>query len=431
MCNEEWNDARFLAEACALTGSAAFFAGIPDAVLIANGPMWCYYYALRYLQKQCPEINARFYCTQADNHAVIYGTEECLLETLQIIRRQTRPAVVLIENSCSVSLIGDDIAGIARQADLPCPVVCMDSGGMEGGFAAGYRNAAKAYFDQIALTRPQNVQANAVNLLGGTVGYYRGASDVRELERMLKRAGYQVLACPGAGSSTGEITAMAQAALNIVVHDELGLDLANMLQERYGMPYVTLALPYGLQGSFAWLETIRQHLTPTDCDFSEVSQEVKRLERKQQAAELEMQRIWGDLWFAKTLIAAPASVAVAMAVAVRTEWLDTGRLTVVSYDRRPAHIATEGYIDAFLDAAGDSQLIEQELTALTGGLLLGSSNERAILQQRSVADAVYLNIALPVYDEVQLCDWPLMGFRGACYLTESLWNRHIANCQRR
>lgn len=430
MCNNHWNDTRTLVEACALTGSAAFFAGIPDAVLVTNGPMWCYYYALRHLEKQCPAISSQFYCTQADNHAVVYGTEECLLETLATIRQQTCPSIVLIENSCSVSLIGDDIAGIVKQAELTCPVVCVDSGGLVGGFSAGYRTAARAYLEQMPLKRASRVQPNAVNLLGGTIGYYNGTNDIRELKRMLNLAGYQVVACPGAGSSTQEITNMTNAALNIVVHEELGKELAKTLQDRYDMPYVSLPLPYGLQGAFTWLQKIKQHLPLACCDLTEVHDEFSTLDRKLQAATQEMQRMWGELWFEKTLIAAPASVAIAMAEAVRTEWLDTGCLTVVTYDNRPAYSVPD-CIDNFIEATGDSSRIEQQVAALRGGLLLASSNEKAILQQKSVANVICQNIALPVYDEVILSERPFMGFRGSCHMTERLWNQYIDYCQRK
>lgn len=429
MCNTKWKDMRTQVEACALTGAAAFFAGIPDAVLVANGPLWCYFYALRQLEKQWPAVSSQYYCTQVDNHAVVYGTEEFLLETLHTIRRQTRPSVVLIENSCSVSLIGDDIAGVAKQADLNCPVVFVDGGGLSGGFGAGYRAAAKGYLKQVPFNRKSAVQPGAVNLLGCTIGYYNGANDVAELKRMLHMAGYQVLACPGAGSRTDEIANMTNAALNIVVHDELGQEMAKILYEQYGMPYVSLLPPYGVQGSLAWLETIHQHMPVAGSQMTVVRQEVNTLEQKLQSLTLDMQRTWGDLWFEKTLIAAPASVALSMAEAVRTEWLDTGLLTVVAYDRLPSYPAASS-IDTLLAADGDSQLLEKELAALEGGLLLGSSNEKAILHQCSVPDVVCQNIALPVYDEVILSDLPFMGLRGSCHMVERLWNQYVERCQR-
>jgi hypothetical protein len=45
-------------------------------------------------------------------------------------------------------------------------------------------------------------------------------------------------------------------------------------------------------------------------------------------------------------------------------------------------------------------------------------------------DVICQNIALPVYDEVILGDQPFMGLRGACHMTERLWNQYINSCQR-
>jgi hypothetical protein len=87
-------------------------------------------------------------------------------------------------------------------------------------------------------------------------------------------------------------------------------------------------------------------------------------------------------------------------------------------------------IDTVLHGQGDSLAIEGQLAGLTGGLLLGSSNEKAFLQQKAVANVLCQNIALPVYDEIILSTRPFMGIRGACHMTETLWNQYINLCQR-
>ena len=51
---------------------------------------------------------------------------------MDYIRENRAPSILLIENSCSVSLIGDDIEGIAAKAKLPFSVIGMDSGGLSG-----------------------------------------------------------------------------------------------------------------------------------------------------------------------------------------------------------------------------------------------------------------------------------------------------------
>jgi len=425
---EEWSDVCRQVNTCALTGAAAFFAGIPDAAIVANGPLWCYFYALRYVEKSCAGVAKRFFGTQPDNNAVVYGTEECLLETLASIRQSSRPSVLLIENSCSVSLIGDDIAGIAVQAAMPCPVVCMDSGGLTGGFWEGYRAAAKAYFAVMPLQNRSIVQPHTVNLLGCSIGYYNADNDLRELKRLLELAGYKVLACPGAGSGTEEIAAMTQAELNLVVHAELGLNLAQDLQQQYGIPYLSLLPPYGLEGSIRWLNTIGQALPIGSNGLQAVQQEADKLQRSLRTTTREMQRLWGEPWFEHSLVAGPASVAFALAQALRSEWIATGSLTVVLHDGAAAYPAPPS-IDSVLDGQNDSQAIANRLLNLAPGLLLASGQEKALLQQQAVTNVVCQHISLPVHDEIILHDRPFMGFRGSCHMVERLWNQYMNFCQ--
>ena len=87
---ERWGNIDCNVNTCALTGAAAFFGGIPKAEIIANGPLWCYFYALRYLEKADPKIERRFQGTQPDNTAVVYGTEDCLLETLTKLKENSK-----------------------------------------------------------------------------------------------------------------------------------------------------------------------------------------------------------------------------------------------------------------------------------------------------------------------------------------------------
>ena len=429
MSNKQWPDVCTEANTCGLTGAAAFFAGIPDAVIVTNGPLWCYFYAFRYLEKPCAELGSRFYCSQVDNHAVVYGAEESLVKTLEQIRQSSRPSVILIENSCAVSLIGDDIEGIARQAAMPCPVVCIDSGGLKGGFWEGYRAAAQGYFAAMKIKRRSVVMPRTVNLIGCTVGYYNSENDLRELKRMLALAGYQVLACPGAGSSTEEIANMAQAELNIVIHEELGLELAQLLQQNYGTPYLSVLPPYGIQGSLNWLRLLRDTMWMDAASMQAIEQEAHALEHKIRLATLDAQRVWGDLWFESTVVAAPASVALAVAQAVRSEWADTGPLAAVSQSGSFAYSTPEG-IDQILDSSSQGREIERQLALLSGGLLLASSNEKALLHQKGITDVICRNISSPVYDEINLSNRPFVGLQGACHMTEQLWNQYISLCQR-
>ena len=161
MVNGKWENICSRADTCALTGAAAFFAGIPKSEVLVNGPLWCYFYALRHLEHTEYNMAERFHGSQPDNNAIVYGTEKFLLEALESIKKEKQnPDVMLIENSCSLSLIGDDIAGIAKKADLKCPVITMDSGGLNGGFAEGYSKAAIKLLESLQLDKSKNPSLN-------------------------------------------------------------------------------------------------------------------------------------------------------------------------------------------------------------------------------------------------------------------------------
>ena len=66
----EWENSCHRIGTCALTGSAALFASIPGSYVIVNGPLWCYFYAMKYIDDSMPGAAERFYCTQPDQNSV-------------------------------------------------------------------------------------------------------------------------------------------------------------------------------------------------------------------------------------------------------------------------------------------------------------------------------------------------------------------------
>ena len=130
-------------ESCALTGAAAFFAGMRGCAVIVNGPLWCYLFTQRHIEQSQSDISHRMKCTQLDNDAIVFGAEEYLREALQP-HIDHPPALLAVISGSSASLIGDDVGAIARAAGVTCPVVAIDSGGLVGSFADGWARASCA-----------------------------------------------------------------------------------------------------------------------------------------------------------------------------------------------------------------------------------------------------------------------------------------------
>ena len=435
---------------CALTGASAFFDAIPGSFMLINGPLWCYFYAMKYVEDYDASALRRFHCTQPEGNALVYGTEKDLLTGLDFVKTNFTPERVFLLNNCSVSLVGDDIAGIAAKAELPFPVYAADCGGISGDFAEGYEIAllrviaevkknAEAKRDLADVSEANSKNADeakvsenlnletidckpSVNLLGLSPTYFRGEEDIKEIRRILEMAGYRINAIPGGGSAWSEIMRLPQADLNLVLRDELALKAAKELQAEFGTPYLSVGMPYGIQGTLRWLDTINAVLPAKNREA--IRQEAEAVNARLQFRSSNMQSLWGPLWFDNILIAAPPSEAAGIAEAVRGEWADTGNL-VIHFTQDTAlrpQAATKICI-----AGKDDTAMKETFENWSGGLVMGSSLEASRLV-RLKKPFVNCNIVLPAYHEIIATDSPLCGIRGAAYLFERIWNAKLSGC---
>ena len=407
---------------CALTGASAFFDAIPGSFMLINGPLWCYFYAMKYVEDYDASALRRFHCTQPEGNALVYGTEKDLLAGLDFVKANFTPERVFLLNNCSVSLVGDDIAGIAAKAELPFPVYAADCGGIAGDFAEGYEIALLRVIEEVKRNAKakSNLALPSVNVLGLSPTYFRGEEDIKEIRRILETAGYRINAIPGGGSAWSEIMRLPQADLNLVLRDELALKAAKELQAEFGTPYLSVGMPYGIAGTLRWLENLNAVLPAKNLEA--VRLEAETVNARLQFRSSNMQSLWGPLWFDNILIAAPPSEATGIAEAVRGEWADTGNL-VIHFTQDTAlrpQAATKICI-----AGKDDAAMKETFENWSGGLVMGSSLEASRLV-RLKKPFVKCNIVLPAYHEIIATDSPLCGIRGAAYLFERIWNAKLS-----
>ena len=415
---------------CALTGASAFFDAIPRSFMLINGPLWCYFYAMKYVEDYDASALRRFHCTQPEGNALVYGTEKDLLAGLDFVKANFTPERIFILNNCSVSLVGDDIAGIAAKAELPCPGYAADCGGIAGDFAEGYEIALLRLIKEVKKHTSANAGVSSknsatkpsVNLLGLSPTYFRGEEDIKEICRILETAGYRINAIPGGGSAWDEIMELPQADLNLVLRDELALKAAKELESEFGTPYLSAGMPYGIQGTLAWLEKINTVLPATN--LKTVRQEAETVNARLQFRSSNMQSLWGPLWFDNILIAAPPSEAAGIAEAVRGEWADTGNLVIHFTEDTPLRPKAANKICV---TGKDDAAMKETFENWTGGLVIGSSLETSRFV-RLKKPFVNCNIVLPSYHEIIATDSPLCGIRGASYLFERIWNAKLNSC---
>ena len=292
MSKPEWEAACNHTATCGLTGAASFFSSIPGSFVLVNGPLWCYFYAMKYVVDQDETAMGRFACTQPSPSSLVYGTENDLKKSFASIQEMGTFERVFVESNCSVSLIGDDIAGIAAAQDLPWPVYAADAGGLQGDFAAGWQQAFLRVVDEM---KPAPQVKSRVNVLGLSLSDLQGQENARELRRLLEAAGLEVQAIPGAGSSWEDIMAMPSAELNIVVRPELAEQAANRMEKAFHVPYLVAGLPAGVDGTLRWLRTIQKALPIMN--LSALEQEAETLKRHLEHRSGNLRSLWGQLWF--------------------------------------------------------------------------------------------------------------------------------------
>ena len=424
MPDNTWKTSCHHMSTCALTGASAFFDAIPGSFMLINGPLWCYFYAMKYVEDYDASALRRFHCTQPEGNALVYGTEKDLLAGLDFVKANFTPERIFILNNCSVSLVGDDIAGIAARAELPCPVYAADCGGIAGDFAEGYEIALLRTIAEVKKNAKDksDLASPSVNLLGLSPTYFRGEEDIKEIRRILETAGYHINAIPGGGSAWDEIMELPQADLNLVLRDELALKAAKELESEFGTPYLSAGMPYGIQGTLAWLEKINTVLPATN--LKTVRQEAETVNARLQFRSSNMQSLWGPLWFDNILIAAPPSEAAGIAEAVRGEWADTGNLVIHFTEDTPLRPKAANKICV---TGKDDAAMKETFENWTGGLVIGSSLETSRFV-RLKKPFVNCNIVLPSYHEIIATDSPLCGIRGASYLFERIWNAKLNSC---
>lgn len=407
-----WEAACNHSDTCALTGSAAFFMAVPGTSVLVNGPLWCYFYAMRYMENAVGNLSDRMFCTQPAGTAVVYGTESDLLKGFETVQKTKMPERLFIENNCSISMIGDDLAGIAGRANLPFPVYTLDSGGIHGGFAGGWSRACLRAIEDM---KERETIPRSVNLLGMTPFLLKGREDMAEIRRLLGMCGISVVSIPGGDSTWDDIMKAPEAALNIVTRDELGLKAAETMKKQFGIPYISVGLPYGLEGTKRWLSGV---LSVLDGKLDAVEEEMKTRGGWMKRIGSDMESLWGPLWFDRILIAGGPSEVSGIAEAVRGEWADTETLTA------QLQLPTEKEIpaaDQILTAGIDDVAINEAYENWQGGLFMGSAHEASRLI-RLRKHFLSCNIAYPSYTEMFLTDVPFCGLRGAAFLYERLWN---------
>jgi nitrogenase molybdenum-iron protein alpha chain len=215
-----------------------------DIINLVHGPIGCSFYAWLTRRNQTKpmehEENFMTYCFSTDmqDENIVFGGEAKLKLAIREAYDLFKPKSMGIFSTCPVGLIGDDVHSVAREmkAELGINIFGFSCEGYRGvSQSAGHHIANNGIFKHVVgITERERTGKFQVNLLGE----YNIGGDAFEIERLFEEVGVTLLSTYS-GNSTVESFAYSHTAdLNMVMCHRSINYIAEMMEEKYGIPWV-------------------------------------------------------------------------------------------------------------------------------------------------------------------------------------------------
>ncbi|MDR2034742.1 MAG: nitrogenase molybdenum-cofactor biosynthesis protein NifE, partial [Helicobacteraceae bacterium] len=232
---------------CAFEGAQISLFPFAEAAHIVHSPATCLGASWETRQTRTTfsgrDMTQMGLCTQIGENEVIFGGEKKLAAAIDEAVATFAPKAVFVYSTCVTALIGDDIEAIckAKSAEYDIPVVPVDAPGFVGSKNFGSRLAGEAVLNYLIGTlEPTDTKPYEINLLGE----YNVTGDMERYKSILEEIGITIRATLSGDGRIDSIRTAHRAKLNVLVCAQSLLTLARKMQERYGIPFVSVSF-YG------------------------------------------------------------------------------------------------------------------------------------------------------------------------------------------
>ncbi|AGK99524.1 nitrogenase component 1 [Clostridium pasteurianum] len=272
------------ATACQLGLVLGMALTMPDTIFIIHGPVGCG------SQIHSSDFQVRsgtkarggvpkpliWLSTNLNEKDVINGGEAKLRETILEADKRYKPIAIIVMNTCSPSMIGDDIDEVVRstQETVNAKIMPMHCEGIKSQVVA---NAYDTYYHGVG--RNLDLSPNLLDNTKGNSGKFQLEEinykkskivnlfnfgsltypDEVETIRLLETLGLKVRVFPNF-AHPNDFRKLSEAALNISlcnVHDDYFL---TFLKERFGTPYFIHNMPVGIKNTSEWFIEVAKQL---------------------------------------------------------------------------------------------------------------------------------------------------------------------------
>jgi nitrogenase molybdenum-cofactor synthesis protein NifE len=235
-CNKDSLAGAVSQRACVFCGSRVVLYPIADALHLVHGPIGCavYTWDIRGALSSGPELHRLSFSTDLQEMDVIFGGEQKLEKALHELIDRHQPKAAFVYSTCIVGIIGDDLDAVCKKVALAkkIPVLPVQSEGFKGNKREGYAAACKAMAKLVGSGDTSAISKYSINILGD----FNLAGEIWLIREYFNRIGIEVVANITGDGRIADIQRSHGAALNVVQCSGSTMELATMMEERYGIP---------------------------------------------------------------------------------------------------------------------------------------------------------------------------------------------------
>ncbi len=247
---------------CAFEGAQISLFPYADAAHLVHGPITCLgaSWETRLTHSRWPgrDLTQMGFTTGISSNEVIFGGEEKLRQAIDYIVERYAPQAIFVYSTCVTAMIGDDIDAVCRQAEEThgLPMVPVHAPGFVGSKNLGSRLAGEALLSHLIGTRePETSTPFDINL----IGEYNVTGDMWQYTPLLEELGIRILSTLSGDGRIADIRTAHRARLNVLVCAKSLISLTRKMEERYGIPSISVSF-YGKRDTSASILAIAEAL---------------------------------------------------------------------------------------------------------------------------------------------------------------------------
>lgn len=390
--------------------------GVEDLLVLEHGSTGtCSYNVVNYMimNKQSPK--GKLFSCGMDEDDVVMGRDDKLKRAVEELDQTFHPKIIALVATAVTSVIGLDLGGIIEeiQARTDAKLLSFASGGFAGDYTLGIKEVFRKLAMEVA-EEPKERKPFSVNVIGPAIDSFNNVSDLAELRRLLSLLGADINTVFTCHTSVGEIESMASASLNLVTRDA-GLGAAQILEDRFGIPYV-YGLPFGVKGTVEWLKEVGERLD-LYLGRGTLASELERYGFSILELTTPLQRC--D--HLRAVISCPYDYALGLTKFMQKELGINPSLVVLPNIPDDPKFREEfnrlGLFDVLIEP--DTTTLEEAMARIDPHIIFGNSYDLHIAKNVPIR----VHAAFPAFDYIYRFDGtPFVGFRGHAYLTQTFVN---------